>query len=337
MKKLFISIIAVAFSLSAMAAPTAAARIKLVGSNATYAVNTLFLNEDDARNSSYESGYDAESMMTLSNPFSVLIYAYVDEHPCEYVATDNLDGLEISFTTNMLDADYTLQFSNVSGRQLKLYDRVTKTTTLINEGDSYPFSVDPSQVGQHEVNNRFVLGLPSYSVTMNVDGWASFSSYDDLEIPTGLTAYQGTLNGNELDLNAVDYIKAGEGVILYGDANQSYTLDLGNGLSVFTNDLKPSSAWASHSGTIYCLHNEGVGTTAFYQYTGSNMPANKAYLQISSSPSAAPKRITMRFNGATAIDNVEAESVKAEKFVENGEILIRRGNEVYNLQGQIVK
>ena len=322
--------------LSMMATQTAYVQIKLVGTSyPTFSTSKLYLTEDTERNASYESGYDSQSAGTLSNDYSVLLYAFVGSEKCSSVATNDLTGLQIGFTTNNVDTEYKLKFSDFDGTEFKLYDRVAKQTVTLNASTpDYNFT---AVAGQVEVNDRFVIGVPSYSVTMNVDGWASFSSLDDLEIPAGLTAYQGTLNGNELNLTSVDYIKAGQGVILYGDANQSYTLDLGNGSSVFTNDLKPSSAWASHSGTIYCLHNEGVGTTAFYQYTGSNMPANKAYLQISSSPSAAPKRITMRFNGATAIDNVEAESVKAEKFVENGEILIRRGNEVFNLQGQIVK
>ena len=125
MKKLFISIVAIAISMSAVATNTAEARIKLIGSNATYAVNTLYLNEDDARNNKYEDGYDGESMMTQSNPFSVLIYAYVETtHPCERVETNNLDGLALSFKTNMLDSDYKLKFTNVSGRALKVFDRV---------------------------------------------------------------------------------------------------------------------------------------------------------------------------------------------------------------------
>lgn len=171
MKKLFISVIAVALSVSAMATNTAAARIKLVGSNATYAVNTLFLNEDDARNNTYESGYDGESMMSLSNPYSVLIYSYIGTHPCERVETNNLDGQAISITTNMIDADYTLQFSNVSGRALKLYDKVAQKIVDITEGGSYAFSVEASEVGQKEIKDRFVINFqvePSLCFNYNV-------------------------------------------------------------------------------------------------------------------------------------------------------------------------
>jgi len=159
MKKLFISILAVALCTSAMAASTASVRIKLVGSNPTYAVNTLFLNEDDARNSTYESGYDAESMMTLSNSYSVLIYADVEGHSCEHVATNNLDGLHIGFTTNMVDASYSLQFTNFSGRELKLYDAVVDSVITINASTpAYNFTATAGQVA---VTDRFSIGEPA--------------------------------------------------------------------------------------------------------------------------------------------------------------------------------
>jgi hypothetical protein len=65
------------------------------------------------------------------------------------------------------------------------------------------------------------------------------------------------------------------------------------------------------------------------------MKENKAYLQINTT--GAPARIRLAFGQTTGVENVEAEAVKAEKFVENGQIFIRRGEAVYNLQGQIVK
>jgi hypothetical protein len=167
MKKLFISMLAVAFSVSAMATSTATAHIKLVGSNATYAVSMLQLNEDNERTNAYESGYDAESMMTQSNLYSVLLYSYIGAQPCEMIFAKDLDGQEISLKTNKVDADYTLQFSNVSGRALKLYDNVTATLVDITEGGSYAFSVEAAQVGQHEVLNRFTIGDPTPKFCFN--------------------------------------------------------------------------------------------------------------------------------------------------------------------------
>ena len=327
---MFISVVALAMSVMAMATETAYVEFRLTGNSGLY--DEMTLTEDDSYTNAYEDGADAEKIMYQANTRSVLIYGLVDGLECGDVAAANLDGLAIGFKTNMIDQNYTLSFEVAEGRELKLYDRVTKTTTNITEGASYAFSVEAAQVGQVAVNDRFVIGLPSYSVTMNAYGWASFSSADDLAIPAGLTAYKGAYAGEVLNLNEVDNIKANEGVILYGNAGQTYELELGNGSSDFAgNNLKPASAWENHSGTVYVLHDE-----ALYQYTGANFPANKAYLEIPVS-AGAPRRISFRFNGTTALENAELNEAKAVKFVENGQVFIRRGNEVFNLQGQIVK
>ena len=174
----------------------------------------------------------------------------------------------------------------------------------------------------------------SYTVTPNSFGYASFSAAEATVIPTtGVTVYKGAINGEVLDLSPItDYIPANTGVIVMGTAGQPYEFEVTSAAVVDLSDnaLKAYTDWASHSGTIFVLKDE-----ALYRYTGSDFPNNKAYLQISSANNA-PKRISLRFNGATAIDNVEA-GAQAEKFVENGQIYIRRGNEVFNLQGQIVK
>lgn len=63
----------------------------------------------------------------------------------------------------------------------------------------------------------------------------------------------------------------------------------------------------------------------------------RAYFEVAGGMSLAPKaRIVAHENAATGVEDVAAES-KAVKFVENGQILIKRGEAVYNLQGQVVK
>lgn len=268
------------------------------------------------------------------------IYVYYQNAKYSIWASNEYsENLALAFDANN-NTSYTLSFSSFLGSTYKIKDLVADQEFEVNASTpDYIFTIDNAQRNT-SILDRFVINYvpaPVYSVTTNIDGWASYSSDVDLVAPAELTVYAGTIDDEELILTSVDYIKANEGVIVKGEAGLTYTLTPGSGLDSYTNDLKPSSAWASHSGTIYCLHNEGVGTTAFYQYTGSDMPANKAYLQISTTPSSAPKRISMRFNQPTAIENVELEAVKAEKFIENGQVLIKRGENVYNVQGQIVK
>ena len=222
---------------------------------------------------------------------------------------------------------------------MNLYDRLLDVTTPIVEGESYNFSVDGSLVGQHAVSGRFYINMDAddfaYSLTTNDYGWASYSNTVDLEpADANLKIYTGEYDGAEtLDLAEVDYVKANEGVIVYGAANTTYYFAAGTGSSVYgTNHLKPASAFTVGDENVFVLSGN-----ALYEYVGTDaIPANKAYLQLPGGANNAPKRISFRYNATTGVQNVKAE-LKAEKFIENGQVLIRRGEAVYNLQGQMVR
>ena len=345
MKKMFISVVALAMSVMAMATETAYVQIKLTGE--TGGTSSVFLTEDDAYTNAFEPGVDVEKMMSQSNSKSVLLYGFVGTTPCEDVVAANLDGLKIGFTTNQVDENYTLTFIDVTGRPLRLYDRVTKTETIIVGNGTYDFSVEYAQVGRVAIDNRFVINRQAYNVTLNDNFLATFSADENVIIPEGLSAYAAEYV-SEMELLTLyeisDYIPANTGVILYNengakalDTKKNFSLEKYDG-SVApytgTNDLKPASAYATnHTGHIYVLHGDMMYT---YEDEASGMKPNKAFLQIDAQY-PAPQRIRMVINQTQAVENVVVESVKAEKFVENGQIYIRRGNEVYNLQGQIVK
>ena len=216
----------------------------------------------------------------------------------------------------------------------------TSTSNFVGgSGDNMSLNADVDGIYTFKweyATNTFSIIFPALtpvcSVTTNEYGWASFSYNQDLmAIESGLKIYKGAISGDVLNLSEVNYVKADEGVILYGTPGATYSFGASTDDSDFAgNDLKPASAWASHAGTIYCLKGD-----ALYEYTGSTMPDNKAYLQIGGA--SAPRRISFRFNQPTAIENAKAAELKAEKFIENGQILIKRGENVFNLQGQIVK
>lgn len=337
MKKLLISVLAVALSWSAMAAPIAVAKITLTGATGGYGELTLY--EDDNRTSAYESGYDAPLIGTMENSKSVQLYGFIGSQKYDKIYTNDLFGTEIGFITNQDDANYTLTFNHIYGSDIVLYDRVKhKAVTITSGTPAYTFE---AAAGRVEVNNRFVIGVPSYDVTTNADGYASFSCAEDVEIPTGVTVYIGSINGEFLDLVPVaGKIPANTGVIIRNDDHNSntYTFNVVTdgvaATAVGANDIKPSVEETAVSGTIFCLRNVN-GESGLYQYTGATIPAHKAYLQLGAANNA-PKRIALRFNEEQGIEDVKAD-VKAEKFVENGQIFIKRGEAVYNMQGQIVK
>lgn len=158
MKKVFISIVAMALTCNAFAAETAHAKIQLTSTNATYGKASIELKENSDRNATYESGYDAECMMTQANPHSVLLYGFVGTTPCSSVATDNLDGLVIGLKTNKYDTDYKLVFTEVSGRALTILDKVTNEVINVTENGEYAFTIEAAQVDQKAIDDRFVIG-----------------------------------------------------------------------------------------------------------------------------------------------------------------------------------
>ena len=193
----------------------------------------------------------------------------------------------------------------------------------------------------YDLTDNLTITFPAVAPTVvttvqtNGAGLATFSYGSDLvAVEPEVKLYTGVVDVNVLDLTEVDYVKAGEGVIVYGAPNTTYHFAAGTGTSDFTgNELLASTAWQyPHDGKdIYVLSNN-----LLYLYEGETMKENKAFLRLTHL-SGAPRRITMRFNGTQDVENAEVEDAKAVKFVENGQVFIRRGEAVYNLQGQMVK
>ena len=268
------------------------------------------------------------------------MYSYIGAEKYSTIATNNLDGLHVDFITNLLDYEYTMTFEVFTlapGRTLDIYDLDKNQRTDIDPSESYTFTATK---GHNEIKDRFIINYvaPAYetSVTTNAYGWATFSYTTDVEpVNPASKVYKGTISGELLNLTEVDYVKAGEGVIVYGAPSTTYYFAVGNGAADFTgNALKATATYNTSMKNVYVLKGN-----AFLEYVGTNaLAANKAYIQLpEAGQNNAPARIRMVINGTQGVENVETEAVKAEKFIENGQVLIRRGNEVYNLQGQIVK
>jgi hypothetical protein len=254
-------------------------------------------------------------------------------------ATDNLEGTRIGFNANEWDEEYNFTFTNVEGRDLYIYDAASGTSTLIVNGLTIPFTIESAQAGL-AIDFRFSIleEAPVFvaQVTTNEFGWASFSFVDkDLAaFEPDLKIYTGAFDGEEtLNLTEMDWYAANEGVVVFGEPNTTYHFVEGTqqSTSFDGNNLKPSTWWDNHQGTIFCLRGD-----ALYEYTGSDFPANKAFLQIASAPNGAPRRISFRFGGTQAVDNV-ADEAKAVKFMENGQVFVIKNGVKFNTLGQIVK
>lgn len=235
---------------------------------------------------------------------------------------------------------------------ITLYDKLTGDTKTVDkagveglETDTYNCTVETNAT----IEGRFFLFYNAahfYKVTTNSYGFCSFASSEDVEFLGGLKAYKGDFNPATFELDLVEVgtkVPANTGVILWNSAETAETFYYNVGVDASAADVtgndfvgavaaKPVADISADA--IYCLHGNEL-----MKYVGTeDIPAGKAYLPVSAS-SSAPQRIRMVFHETEqteAVSNVEA-TVKAVKFVENGQIYIRRGNEVFNLQGQIVK
>lgn len=188
------------------------------------------------------------------------------------------------------------------------------------------------------------------------EGWATYAPAEKVSIPTGITAYWASYNKEGSDEQLVlheiteNVIPAGIGVILKGTpggfgnftatdaAAPSFSENILVGCPVQT-DISAVAA----TNDIFCLrYSELYSMTGFFLYGGTVIGAGKAYLPLpkESGASGAPRR--MRFvikneQTATGIDNTVSQDGQAEKFIENGQLFIRRGDAVYTIQGVRVK
>lgn len=289
----------------------------------------------------------------------VAMYALNGATPLEIAQAADFTNVAVGLKTDA-STSYTITVSGVAGNEtLVLYDLLYDEQYPLTEGAEYE---NIPAAANSVINDRFVINyVPAPSCTtvrsgLNVDQYyticlpqqiasanASFWSMSKRgegvayleEAAFPLTAGQPYIfQAEESTLcvvygNAVPAAEAGAAGVLVG------TFD-----PMAQNEL--SQAAADYNSPIYLLYNNELRPAAG---AGNNLPANRAFIVynnfIVENPAPAPGRrvraIPMQTNGATAFENVDVEAAKAVKFMEDGKIFIKRGDAIYNLQGQLVK
>ncbi len=334
MKKVFLSILTLVLSIN-MFAITYTDKASITLYDGTYYPHLVAGESADIAVNTLENGYYAPINDLENQP--IAIYAIYNGTNYSNLILNNLVNIPMGIKTSSATT-YWLHCSDVTGT-LKIYDTKTSTEYTANATTPYEFTIESTECNSY-INDRFYFFYDNTvvtSVTTNEEGWASFAYSADVKpVDANLVMYRGVVSGDALNLyNDFDGIAAGKGVIVKGTANTIYNFIAASAPAMGENSLIgcPDAATAA-AGTNFVLSYQN-SVTAFYQYTGTTIPAGKAYLNFPAA-SPAPKRIRMVVGEAQGVENVEAEA-QAEKFVENGQVYIRRGNEVYNLQGQIVK
>lgn len=353
MKKITILFSILIASIGAFAQATTTSQITL--SSASQGDKVLQIVVASQFSNAVDYSYDA---VVGAGQAGGLYIVYNSDHYTKY-ATNNLgENLPLGFGA-VEDSEYTFNFSYFTGTSFTIYDKkLSKTITVADNilvngvaadpANKYTFSIEDDEKNT-AINDRFVINYdPSafkYDIELNGHYLATFSAPENVIIPDGLSAYTAKFQGEQdyLIVNKINstYIPANTGVILFNplggkgsNYQKNFSLVKYTGTdpmpSITNNELKPASAWVyPFEGTVYVLHDSEM-----WLYNGANMKDNKAYLHVQSSN--APQRIRMVFSEEQGVENVAAEG-KAVKFVENGRVFIKRGDKVYNLQGQLVK
>lgn len=199
------------------------------------------------------------------------------------------------------------------------------------------------------INNAIYnkTGQVSYLITPTntAENYATFYSIYNTELPDGVTAYKGDLDGSNLVLSDFDsqVVPANTPVVLRASNSTAFNITATTksaGSASGENDLEGTDTQISASSVVLpanatlCVLGVNGASVGFYRFTGENLAANRAYLIVPGA-GAAPA-IHFTFDGATDIKAVK-ENETVVKFIENGKLFIQKNGVVYDMTGRIVK
>ena len=179
--------------------------------------------------------------------------------------------------------------------------------------------------GNPRIGGSAFLGTPA-TVTMNLtasnineDKWTTFYNNGySFQANENTTVYKATVDGSSLVLTEVAdrIVNKGTAVILKSSGNPVMTLTGSGSSDTNGNDLRGYSdrtlrtnamTWNS-ANAIYTMGNTSVGF-GFHRYTGTYVPAGKAFLPLNTSDGAKAQSLTIVFAiGSTGINSVSSDS-----------------------------
>ena len=292
-----------------------------------------------------------ESSFVSVKPTSCM-YWFLNSYIKAFEGLENLDTSECTTMKSMFESVKvdvldisTFDTSKVTDMR-GMFAGNNKLTTII-VGDKWDtskvtesnnmFSKSPNIVGEDGTTVGSVVDLTNahtgaggyltkktVSITTNAvgeDNWATYyKSNVNRVADANTTVYTATIAGDKLTLTEVadKNIKAGQGVILKSTAaNVTLTSPTDAATADFSaNDLQGVDVAETAPANTYVLGNgtKGIG---FYQFTGTTLSANKAYITVS-----AGARGFFDFDNVTGIKTVRNNSLENAVY--------------YNLQGHRV-
>ncbi len=169
-----------------------------------------------------------------------------------------------------------------------------------------------------------------------------------VSLADGLTAYTGTVNGNSVSLTAIqgNVVKANTPVIVKASAAGTYYINESNvvGAGEAGSLSGTPTALTVGSNTYYTLGHKNGDPSAeigFYQFLGTTIPANKAYID-GATVNGAPKFLSIEGDGNTTgihdtmIDNADVDApmfnIAGQRVGNNAKGLVIKNGKKYMLK-----
>ena len=225
-----------------------------------------------------------------------------------------------------LQGNGSLTYGDATGNASIWYYDGTKLYNFSGGFNSAVQFSNAASAGYYNITAGEALGN-SFSILEDVEalpvgisaaGYATLYSPVALTIPTGVTAYVATDEGEYLHLTAIEggVIPANTGVILAGEEN-TYSFGFTTGGSVESNVLAGTITAISRPEGSYILAT-GTSGVGFYKDGATTIPGFKAYLPATDGGEVK----TFRFgDDATSIENVQCSMFNVQ-------------SPIYNLAGQ---
>ncbi|MBR6698879.1 MAG: bacterial Ig-like domain-containing protein [Bacteroidaceae bacterium] len=282
-----------------------------------YFFNTPYTTIENIRNNGSTDRSDATIVTAIADESSNYKWAFQFDNG-NYLSLPNTD---MNGYISIVSSEIYWTLSNDTKEQLiRMTTDGTHYLQINSAGYFYFGSYKSTQT------NIWFLEVPTYDVEISSAGYATFCLPYDATVPSGLTAYTATDNGETVKLTAIESgkIAANEGVVLKGDEG-TYTFVAAEGnVSATANNqmvgVTEDTPLTSADNAYMLTRKKDDGSIAFRLLaTDYTLGANKAYLKLENN---ARNLISVVWDdNATGIYDL---SEKEE--VENGAI--------YNLAGQ---
>ena len=231
----------------------------------------------------------------------------------------------------------------------KSFTKNTEVTLDINSDDACMITLVNKSNGDTKLKYVTITKSGFESGIISELGWNSFatSSKLDLSDMTGGTAYAvSAVSAASATLTEFGdvIVASGTGILINGTPYAAYKISTSSETATFNGTNKLVGTTSAITGdALSALSNPYVlgkvdDEAALCKFTGTTIPANKAYLPSSEVPTLAPgiRFIIGENNNATNLQNVESNEM-AVKFIENGQLLILRDGIVYDALGRAIR